>query len=146
MNQPIKQIFKKKYIFRSLKLLILYRNFIWFHKNFHLISKFSFIYIMIPLLQMILNLIGFLWARIINSDIWPTNYISNCSFFRFKDARTKISLKYDEIERSLIEEFVKSHRVHETTRMKEIANILMHFKSYSQCIDAFIEESQMVIS
>ncbi|CAH1394309.1 unnamed protein product [Nezara viridula] len=62
---------------------------------------------------------------------------------KFKDARSKISLKYDEIERSLIEEFVKSHRVHETTRMKEIANILMHFKSYSQCIDAFIEESQM---
>ena len=28
--------------------------------------------------------------------------------------------------------------------MKEIASILSHFKGYPQCIDAFIEQSQMV--
>lgn len=63
---------------------------------------------------------------------------------KFEDAGKKISLKYDEIERSLIEEFVKAHRLGDTGRMKEIATILTHFKSYSQCIDAFIEDSQMM--
>lgn len=29
--------------------------------------------------------------------------------------------------------------------MKELASILTHFKGYSQCIDAFIEYSQMVL-
>lgn len=29
--------------------------------------------------------------------------------------------------------------------MKEIANLLSQFKSYSQCVDAYIEQSQAVI-
>ncbi|KAF4518681.1 hypothetical protein B566_EDAN002716 [Ephemera danica] len=51
--------------------------------------------------------------------------------------------KYDEIERELIEEFVKAHRSEDKARMKEIAAILSHFKGFSQCVDAFIEQSQM---
>lgn len=51
---------------------------------------------------------------------------------------------YDEIECSLIMEFVKAHRAGDKDRMKEIASTLSHFKGYSQCIDAFIEEAQHV--
>ncbi|VVC29722.1 Hypothetical protein CINCED_3A010914 [Cinara cedri] len=54
----------------------------------------------------------------------------------------KIIKKYDEIEISLIEEFIKNHSQKNLTRMKEIAAILNHFKGYSQCVDAFIENSQ----
>jgi hypothetical protein len=39
---------------------------------------------------------------------------------------------------------VKAHRSDDKGRMKEIATILSHFKGYPQCIDAFIEQSQMV--
>jgi hypothetical protein len=70
---------------------------------------------------------------------------NNCSLCRFEKAKKKISTKYDEIERSLIEEFVKAHRSDDKGRMKEIATILSHFKGYPQCIDAFIEQSQMVM-
>ncbi|XP_069683287.1 exocyst complex component 5 [Periplaneta americana] len=62
---------------------------------------------------------------------------------KFEKAKKKIATKYDEIERSLIEEFVKAHRSDDKGRMKEIASILSHFKGYPQCIDAFIEQSQM---
>ncbi|PSN43859.1 Exocyst complex component 5 [Blattella germanica] len=62
---------------------------------------------------------------------------------KFEKAKKKIAMKYDEIERSLIEEFVKAHRSDDKGRMKEIASILSHFKGYPQCIDAFIEQSQM---
>lgn len=65
-------------------------------------------------------------------------------FCRFEKAKKKIATKYDEIERSLIEEFVKAHRSDDKGRMKEIATILSHFKGYPQCVDAFIEQSQMV--
>ncbi|XP_064108034.1 exocyst complex component 5-like [Macrobrachium nipponense] len=61
---------------------------------------------------------------------------------KFENAKQKISEKYDEIERSLIMEFVKAHRAGDKERMKEIAAILSHFKGYSQCVDAFIEEAQ----
>lgn len=57
----------------------------------------------------------------------------------------KIIKKYDEIERSLIEEFIKCHSRKNLTRMKEVAAILTHFKGYSQCVDAFIEYSQAVL-
>ena len=59
-------------------------------------------------------------------------------------AQKQIGLKYDEIERSLIEEFVRAQSESDRQRMKHIASILSHFKGYSQCIDAFIEQSQMV--
>ncbi|XP_047002914.1 exocyst complex component 5 [Schistocerca americana] len=62
---------------------------------------------------------------------------------KFEKAKKKIASKYDEIERSLIEEFVRAHRSDNRVRMKEIASTLSHFKGYSQCVDAFIEQSQM---
>ncbi|RWS09744.1 exocyst complex component 5-like protein, partial [Dinothrombium tinctorium] len=64
---------------------------------------------------------------------------------KFDTARKKIALKYDQIERELIEEFVNAQKNEDKIRMKEIAGILSHFKGYSQCIDAFIEQSQMGI-
>ena len=61
---------------------------------------------------------------------------------KFDDAKEKIFLKYDQIERELIEEFVIAQRNDDKQRMKEIARILSHFKGYSQCMDAFIENFQ----
>ena len=63
---------------------------------------------------------------------------------KFSVAQKLIGQKYDEIERSLIEEFAKAQHKRDRTRMKHIAVILSHFKGYSQCIDAFIEQSQSV--
>jgi hypothetical protein len=62
---------------------------------------------------------------------------------RFGEAVTRIDKKYSEIEQDLIEEFVKSHRSNDRQRMREIALILSHFRGYSQCIDAFIEQMQL---
>ncbi|XP_011305629.1 exocyst complex component 5 [Fopius arisanus] len=62
---------------------------------------------------------------------------------KFNDAKEKISSKYDEIEKSLIEEFVRAHNSDDAERMKELASVLSHFKGYSQCINAFIEQSRM---
>lgn len=62
---------------------------------------------------------------------------------KFEHAKKKIAIKYDEIERNLIEEFVRAHNREDANRMRELAFVLAHFKGYSQCIDAFIEQSQM---
>ncbi|GBP48372.1 Exocyst complex component 5 [Eumeta japonica] len=62
---------------------------------------------------------------------------------KFEVAKKKIEAKYDEIERNLIEEFVKAQNNANMDKMKEIANIMTNFKSYSQCVDAYIETSQM---
>lgn len=62
---------------------------------------------------------------------------------KFKQAKERIAQKYFEIERSLIEEFVKAHDTDDKARMKEIAGILSHFKGYPQCVDAFILQSQL---
>ncbi|XP_058791002.1 exocyst complex component 5 [Phymastichus coffea] len=62
---------------------------------------------------------------------------------KFENAKKKIATKYDEIERNLIEEFVRAQSAEDATRMKKLASMLMHFKGYSQCINAFIEQSQM---
>ncbi|KAG6449971.1 exocyst complex component 5 [Manduca sexta] len=62
---------------------------------------------------------------------------------KFEAAKKKIEAKYDEIERNLIEEFVKAQNQGNMGKMKEIANIMTNFKGYSQCVDAFIETSQM---
>lgn len=59
-------------------------------------------------------------------------------------AQKQISQKYDEIERSLIEEFAKAQAQGDRVQMKKITSILSHFKGYSQCIDAYIEQSQQV--
>lgn len=61
---------------------------------------------------------------------------------KFDEAKKKIFLKYDQVERELIEEFVIAQRNDDKQRMKEIAKILSHFKGYSQCMDAFIENFQ----
>lgn len=63
---------------------------------------------------------------------------------RFNSAKNKIKSKYDEIEISLIEEFARAQRSGDISRMKEIAKVLSQFKGYSQCIDAYIEQSQEV--
>ena len=62
---------------------------------------------------------------------------------KFEHAKKKIGIKYDEIERNLIEEFVRAHNREDAPRMRELASTLANFKGYSQCIDAFIEQSQM---
>lgn len=51
----------------------------------------------------------------------------------------KIERKYDEIERQLIEEFHRAQKSTDIKRMKEIASLLLQFKSYSQCVDAYID-------
>ncbi|KAM3956558.1 exocyst complex component Sec10 [Aphomia sociella] len=62
---------------------------------------------------------------------------------KFEVAKKKIEAKYDEIERNLIEGFVKAQNQGNINKMKDIANIMTNFKGYSQCVDAFIETSQM---
>ncbi|VVD01551.1 unnamed protein product [Leptidea sinapis] len=62
---------------------------------------------------------------------------------QFEVAKKKIDAKYDAIERDLIEEFVKAQNQNNITKMKDIANIMTNFKGYSQCVDAYIETSQM---
>lgn len=63
---------------------------------------------------------------------------------KFEVAKKKIEAKYDDIEKNLIEEFVKAQNQSNLTKMKDLANIMTNFKGYSQCVDAFIETSQMV--
>ena len=65
---------------------------------------------------------------------------------KFGEARKKIEAKYDEIERGLIEEFATAQKAEDINKMKTIAKILSQFKGYSQCVDAYIEQSQMVIN
>ncbi|MFH4979284.1 hypothetical protein AB6A40_005993 [Gnathostoma spinigerum] len=62
---------------------------------------------------------------------------------RFSAVQTRIAHKYDEIERLLIEEFLRAHRIGDRKRMKEITAILCEFKGYSQCLDAFVERLQI---
>ncbi|KAL7296494.1 hypothetical protein TKK_0009934 [Trichogramma kaykai] len=62
---------------------------------------------------------------------------------KFDNAKKKIASKYDEIERNLIEEFVRAQSAEDVANMKKLALILSHFKGYSQCINAFIEQSQI---
>lgn len=62
---------------------------------------------------------------------------------KFSEAKRKILMKYDEIERCLIEDFATAQKQENIEKMKSIASILSQFKGYSQCIDAYIEQSQM---
>ncbi|XP_055376751.1 exocyst complex component 5 [Condylostylus longicornis] len=62
---------------------------------------------------------------------------------KFEEAKRKIERKYDEIERGLIEEFATAQKAKDIEKMKKIAIILLNFKGYSQCINAYIEQSQM---
>lgn len=63
---------------------------------------------------------------------------------KFGEAKKKIESKYDEIERNLIEEFATAQKQENIERMRTLATILSQFKGYSQCIDAYIELSQMI--
>ncbi len=63
---------------------------------------------------------------------------------RFDAAVKKINQKYDEIERMLIEDFVSAQVIDDRDKMKQIAHILYNFKGYSQCVNAFIQQSQVV--
>nr|XP_027203629.1 exocyst complex component 5-like isoform X1 [Dermatophagoides pteronyssinus] len=62
---------------------------------------------------------------------------------KFDEAKEFISKKYNLIEKRLIEEFSQAQKNDDRNKMKKIASILSHFKGYSQCIDVFIEQSQM---
>lgn len=58
--------------------------------------------------------------------------------------KRKIERKYCDIEKALIEEFANAIVNEDLKRMKEIATVLSQFKGYSQCIDAYIDQSQAV--
>lgn len=62
---------------------------------------------------------------------------------KFSDSKRKIERKYDEVERRLIEEFAGAQKNEDIEKMKKLAQILSQFKGYAQCIDAYIEQSQM---
>lgn len=64
-------------------------------------------------------------------------------FGKFEQARTRIARKYHEIEKALIAEFVRAHHEGDKETMKEVAAVLAHFRGYANCIDTFIDESQM---
>lgn len=62
---------------------------------------------------------------------------------KFAESKRKIEKKYDEVERRLIEEFATAQKSEDIERMKALAQILSQFKGYTQCVDAYIEQSQM---
>ncbi|EJW86320.1 hypothetical protein WUBG_02769 [Wuchereria bancrofti] len=62
---------------------------------------------------------------------------------KYSNVQIRIAHKYDEIERLMLEEFVRAHRQGNWRRMHEIAAILADFKGYSQCLDAFVEHMQI---
>lgn len=62
---------------------------------------------------------------------------------KFLDSKRKIERKYDDVERRLIEEFATAQKSEDIEKMKKLAQILSQFKGYTQCIDAYIEQSQM---
>ncbi|KAJ8941941.1 hypothetical protein NQ318_013274 [Aromia moschata] len=61
---------------------------------------------------------------------------------KFESVKRKIERKYCDIEKALIEEFANAITNEDLKRMKEIAAVLSQFKGYSQCIDAYIDQSQ----
>lgn len=64
---------------------------------------------------------------------------------KFDKAKDLIAKRYDFIEKQLIEEFATAQKNDDRVKMKMISSILTHFKGYSQCVDVFIEQSQMGI-
>lgn len=47
---------------------------------------------------------------------------------RLKSAIDQVSRKYDEIEKSLINDFISKYRMDNKAKMKQIAEIMSHFK------------------
>ncbi|KAL1425614.1 hypothetical protein MTO96_019040 [Rhipicephalus appendiculatus] len=64
-------------------------------------------------------------------------------FGKFEKARLRIAQKYNEIEKALIAEFVRAHHEGDKETMRQVAAVLSHFRGYANCIDTFIDESQM---
>lgn len=64
--------------------------------------------------------------------------------FRFDGVKKKIERKYCDIEKILIDDFGTAMGNDDLKRMKEIASLLSQFKGYSQCIDAYISQTQAV--
>ncbi|KAL1514248.1 hypothetical protein ABEB36_003535 [Hypothenemus hampei] len=62
---------------------------------------------------------------------------------KFESVKRKIERTYSDIEKALIEDFVRAMSKDDLTRMKAIANVLFQFKGYSQCVDAYIDQSQV---
>lgn len=48
---------------------------------------------------------------------------------KYSTVQIRIAHKYDEIERLMIEEFVRAHRLGDRQKMKRIAAILSEFKA-----------------
>ncbi|XP_018570969.1 exocyst complex component 5 [Anoplophora glabripennis] len=61
---------------------------------------------------------------------------------KFESVKRKIERKYCDIEKQLIEEFASAIKNEDLKRMKQIASVLSQFKGYSQCVDAYIDQSQ----
>ncbi|KRZ25579.1 Exocyst complex component 5, partial [Trichinella pseudospiralis] len=61
---------------------------------------------------------------------------------KYEAVQTRIAYKYDELEKMLIEEFVRHHHANAKQKMKQIANVLSQFNGYSQAIDAYVEQCQ----
>ncbi|XP_050301731.1 exocyst complex component 5 isoform X2 [Anthonomus grandis grandis] len=61
---------------------------------------------------------------------------------KFEAVKRKIERTYSDIEKALIDDFVTAMSREDLTRMKAIANVLSQFKGYSQCVDAYIDQSQ----
>lgn len=62
---------------------------------------------------------------------------------KFEKSRERIAQEYNYMERELIEEFIRAYRCDDKLQMREIATLMSNFKSFNQCIDAFIEQSLM---
>ncbi|CAG9766397.1 unnamed protein product [Ceutorhynchus assimilis] len=61
---------------------------------------------------------------------------------KFENVKRKIERTYSDIEKALIEDFVRAMSKEDLVRMRAIANVLSQFKGYSQCVDAYIDQSQ----
>ncbi|KAF7265194.1 hypothetical protein GWI33_021387 [Rhynchophorus ferrugineus] len=61
---------------------------------------------------------------------------------KFESVKRKIEETYSIIEKGLIEDFVRAMSKEDLTRMRAVAKVLSQFKGYSQCIDAYIDQSQ----
>ncbi|CDW52694.1 Ion trans 2 and Sec10 domain containing protein [Trichuris trichiura] len=61
---------------------------------------------------------------------------------KYEAVQSRIAYKYDEVEKMLIEEFVRYHHANAKNKMKQVAHVLSQFKGYGQCIDAFIDQCQ----
>ncbi|TKR57960.1 hypothetical protein L596_030594 [Steinernema carpocapsae] len=61
---------------------------------------------------------------------------------KFGEVQARIAQKSDEIERVLVEEFVKAMRNGDVGKMKQVVEVLKEFKGSLACVDAFVEQIQ----